>query len=430
MQMANFLYRYFKGINAKERKVILANFLSLSTLQAITYVLPIIVLPYVIRAIGPEKFGLVSFAQAFVQYFLILTDYGFSLSATRELSLCRQDKSEVSRIFSTVMTVKIILAALSFCVLWLVVSTVPRFKQDWLVYVYSFGIVIGQTLFPVWFFQGTERMKYIAVINIAAGITFASLVFIFVRGASDYLLIPLFYSAVSIVSGITAFYIVCRKMDVSFAFQRYAQVSDQLRSGWNVFSSIVAINAYTASRVFAVGLLTNNTLTGYYSIAERIATVIQQFPLLSFTQAIYPRLSHIFSRDRKRALKIMHKAQHLATNTAVLCIPLIFFLVPWIVKLVCGTAYEEVIFSLRLLLFGVIFIAANALRIQFLLVSGQTRLYARLHIAMAVAGVPLIFFAINMLSFIGAALATMLIEGGMFYLTAKQVRRINSEYLY
>ncbi len=204
MQMANFLYRYFKGINAKERKVILANFLSLSTLQAITYVLPIIVLPYVIRAIGPEKFGLVSFAQAFVQYFLILTDYGFSLSATRELSLCRQDKSEVSRIFSTVMTVKIILAALSFCVLWLVVSTVPRFKQDWLVYVYSFGIVIGQTLFPVWFFQGTERMKYIAVINIAAGITFASLVFIFVRGASDYLLIPLFYSAVSIVSGITS----------------------------------------------------------------------------------------------------------------------------------------------------------------------------------------------------------------------------------
>src|SRR3989338_2604121 len=95
-----------KTITPNEKKIVLANFISLTTLQGINYVLPVIVLPYLIRVIGPEKFGLVAFSQAFVQYFMIFTDYGFSLSATREISLCRGQKGKICSIFSSVMTVK------------------------------------------------------------------------------------------------------------------------------------------------------------------------------------------------------------------------------------------------------------------------------------------------------------------------------------
>src|SRR5512140_3234133 len=97
-----------------ERKTVLHNFASLSVLQAITYVLPILILPYLFRIIGPEKFGLIAFAQAFVQYFMILTDYGFSISATKEISLCQHRPSEVSKVFSSVMMVKMALALASF----------------------------------------------------------------------------------------------------------------------------------------------------------------------------------------------------------------------------------------------------------------------------------------------------------------------------
>ena len=77
-----------------ERKTVLKNFASLSVLQAITYLLPILILPYLFRMIGPAKFGLIAFAQAFVQYFMILTDYGFSISATKEISLCLHHPDE------------------------------------------------------------------------------------------------------------------------------------------------------------------------------------------------------------------------------------------------------------------------------------------------------------------------------------------------
>jgi len=140
----------YKKILSAGKRTVLSNIFSLSTLQGINYILPLIVLPYLIRVIGPGKFGLIAFAQALIQYFMILTDYGFSLTATRNISLCRAHKEKMCNIFSSVMTVKSILTALSFVILILIVRFIPKFRQDWLIYILSFGAVIGTTLFPVW----------------------------------------------------------------------------------------------------------------------------------------------------------------------------------------------------------------------------------------------------------------------------------------
>ncbi|HOX54579.1 MAG TPA: oligosaccharide flippase family protein, partial [Candidatus Omnitrophota bacterium] len=129
----------YKMAKPHERKVIMDNVASLSMLQAITYLLPILILPYLFRILGAEKFGLIAFAQAFIQYFIILTDYGFSISATKEISLCRNEHTKVCKVFSSVMTVKTGLALLSLLLLSITVYFIPKFRSDWQVYVLSFG---------------------------------------------------------------------------------------------------------------------------------------------------------------------------------------------------------------------------------------------------------------------------------------------------
>ena len=400
------------------------NAVSLSTLQAITYLLPIIIIPYLFRAIGAEKFGLIAFAQAFVQYFMILTDYGFSISATKEISLCRNEHAKVCRAFSSVMIVKVALAILSLIVLGMIVYFIPRFRNDWLVYILSFGMVIGNTIFPVWFFQGTEKMKYITNLNIIGGVAYALFIFLFVKGPQDYLMVPLINSSVFLITGLLGLYIVFWRFRVSFKFEGYKNVRQQLKAGWDIFISIAAINAYTNTRVFILGLLTNNNITGFYSIAEKIANACQTFPLDSFSRAVFPRLSKIFQKNKLKALKIMQRLQQITIIISLICLPLIFIFAHLIVRVVCGGDYQETVFSLRLLLVSVLFIASNAFRVQFLLVCGKTHIYARIHVIMAMIGLPLIFLLTYSFSYAGAAAATIAIEAGIFTITYFTVKKL------
>ena len=414
----------YKMAGPRERKVVMDNVASLTMLQVITYILPIVILPYLFRVIGPERFGLIAFAQAFVQYFMIMTDYGFNISATKEISLCRNEHVKVCKIFSSIMTIKISLAFLSLATLGIIVYFIPRFRNDWMVYAFSFGAVAGNTIFPVWFFQGTEKMKYIANLNITGGVVSALSIFIFVRGPQDYLMVPLITSSASLITGLLGQYIVFSKFRISFKFPGYRNIRQQLEAGWNIFISNVAINAYTTTRVFTVGLLTNNATTGFYSVAERIASLFQTFPLASFSQAIFPRLSKIFHKNKMKAFKIMQRIQQITVNISLICLPVIFIFSHLIVRVICGRDYQNTVLSLRLLLISVFFVSSNAFRVQFLLVCGKTHIYSRIHIIMAMIGLPLIFLLIYSFSYAGAAIATVVIEAGILTITYFTVKRL------
>ena len=111
-------------LRSEEYRALAENFLSLSTLQVLVYVIPLITLPYLTRVLGVANYGLVNFAIAFNTYFQILTDYGFGLSAVREISVNRDDPERVSDIFSSVMIIKGVLTVVSFSMLLGIIMTV------------------------------------------------------------------------------------------------------------------------------------------------------------------------------------------------------------------------------------------------------------------------------------------------------------------
>ena len=217
-------------LNSPTRKRLAENFLSLSGLQAVNYLLPLITLPYLVRVLGPEKFGLIVFAQSFIEYFIILTDYGFNLSATREISIHRNNKEKVCEIFSSVMTVKFLLGTLSFIILALILIFIPKFRNDQLIYLFTFGMVLGNILFPVWFFQGMERMKYITILNIIAKGIFTVCIFIFIRKMADYPYVPLINSMGFLVAGGLSLRIVSKDFGIKFILPSFEAIKHQLKA--------------------------------------------------------------------------------------------------------------------------------------------------------------------------------------------------------
>ena len=352
-------------------KRLFENFISLSILQGLNYILPLVTFPYLVRVLGVEKFGLLSFATATIAYFQILTDYGFNLSATREVAINRDNKEKLNEIFSSVMIIKFGLLIISFLLLSVLVFSFEKFRQDWLVYYLSFGMVLGQALFPVWFFQGMERMKYITFLNILAKGLFTIAIFVFVKQQSDYWQVPLLNSMGFILAGVLSLWIIYKDLNISFKFVGFENILRELKEGWYIFISTVAISLYTVSTTFILGIFTNNIVVGYYAAAEKLIMSIRGL-LMPMYNSVYPYLSKLLHNSKEKGISFINKMSFY-TGLISLAISLcLYFLSSIIVNLVLGDQYNQSIEIIKILSFfpfvtnfGIIFGSLTTLNLGY-----------------------------------------------------------------
>ena len=298
------IIKYMLSKINSEHKILLSNFFSLTVLQGANFILPLISLPYLVRTLEIENFGLVMFAQAFIIYFIIIVDYGFNFSATREISIHREDKEKISLIFTTVMLIKMILIILSFILLTLVVFSVEKFKVNWELYYLTFGIVIGQVLFPIWFFQGIERMKYITILNIIAKLIFTISIFIVINEKEDYLFVPILNSLGYISAGFISLYIIFKDFKVKIIIPNFEYTKKTFTESSSLFISNLSVTLYTASNTFILGLFTNNTIVGIYASIEKLVLAIKNL-YVPLYQALFPWLSKKSHIEIKSKIKKM-----------------------------------------------------------------------------------------------------------------------------
>jgi len=394
----------------EDRKRILENAISLYILQGLNYILPLITMPYLVRVLGPEKFGLISFSQAFIQYFVILTDYGFNLSATREISINRENKAKVSEIFSTVMIIKFFLLVVSFIIMSIIVFSFERFRKDWIVYYLTFGIVIGQVLFPVWFFQGMERMKYITGLNAVSKIFFTVTIFIFVHKSSNYIYVPLINSLGFLIAGILSMWFIFKNFNIFPYLPKMSEIKYQLSEGWYVFVSTVAISLYTISNTFILGLFTNNIYVGYYAAGEKIIRAVQGL-LTPVSQAIYPYISKLIVNSKEKGIDFLKKITLLIGVVSFILSLSLYFFSPIIVKFILGYQYEKSIYVLRILAFLPFLIAlSNIFGIQTMLPLNYKKAFTTILVSASIINIILTSILSPIFKHIGVSISVFVSE--------------------
>jgi len=411
-----FIKNLFKrAVSTPEKKVLVGNFFSLSFLQVTDYILPLITLPYLVRVLGPDKFGLVAFARAFIYYFIILTDYGFNLSATKEISINRENKDKIANIFSSVLVIKLCFLAVSFLVLTGLVFSVPKFKSDWLIYVFTFGMVIGNALLPIWFFQGIEKMKYITFLNITAKLIFTVLIFVFIKETQDYIYVPLINSLGFLIAGISGLWIVRRGFKIRFYRPDLESIKYQLKEGWHIFISGVSVSLYTTSNVFILGLFTNNAIVGYYSAGERLIRAVQKL-LSPLSNAVYPYISKLASQSREKTLNFIRKLIILVGSGSFIVSLAIFMLAAFISNRILGQQYKESIIVLRILAFVPFLTSLNTIfGTQTMLPFNLKAALSKIFISAGIINVILVLLLTPVYKHIGVCVAVLFTE---FFITA------------
>jgi len=277
-------------IQKEDKKSLLANFLSLSILQALNMLLPLLTLPYLVRVLGVENFGLINFAVAIIMYFNIVVSFGFELSATHEISLHQHDTKKLSEIFFSVMIIKIFLTLISLIILTILILSINMFLQNALLYFITFGIVVGNVLFPSWFFQGMERMKYITYINVIVKVGFTLLIFAVVKTKDDYIYVPLFNTLGALIGGIYSLWLVFRLFNIKIMLPNFRIILKQAKESYHFFLSRVANNGSRYLATTIIGIYFGNTLVGYYSMVEKLFYAFMSLGGI-VSQTIFPYMS-------------------------------------------------------------------------------------------------------------------------------------------
>lgn len=411
----NSFYQYMiKKLKSKfqseDNKRLLLNFISLSVLQGVNYILPLITLPYLVRVLGVEYFGLLAFTTAVIAYFVILTDYGFNLTATKEISIHRENKQKITEIFSSVMTIKILLMFVSFFLLSILVFSFEKFSEHWEMYFLTFGTVVGHVLFPVWFFQGIEKMKYITYINISSKLFFTIAIFIFVQEKSDFYIVPILSSIGTILCGVYALYFIRTNFNTKFAFQNTNTLIYYLSEAHHIFISNLAISLYTVSTTFILGVFTNNTIVGYFAAGDKI---IQAFKGLMgpISQTIYPYIAKKTNQSKEEGLKFIKKVTfYIAIFTA--CVStFIFFGAEFIVNLLLGADYQSSIIVVQLLSLMPFMIGlSNMFGIQTMLNFGRKKSFSQILIIGSILNIILSFILVPLYQYVGSAISVVVVE--------------------
>ena len=151
-------------------KLLIKNFSYLSAFQIFNILIPLATYPYLIRILGRETYGLIIFALSIVTYFSMIINFGFNISATKDVAENKNNNNKLNEIVSSVFIIKIFLWFVSFFLLLVLIAVIPSFRENWLLFFLVFGMTFNELLFPQWFFQGIEKMKYITIINIISKI--------------------------------------------------------------------------------------------------------------------------------------------------------------------------------------------------------------------------------------------------------------------
>lgn len=396
--------------DSQEKKQLLSNFFSLGILQAANYILPLITLPYLVFTLGLEKYGLVTFAAAFISYFVILTDYGFNLTATKEIAVNRDNHNKIEEIFSAVMTLKLYLFVFSFAVLSVLIFSIDKFTKDSAIYYLSFGVVLGYVLFPVWFFQGMEKMKYITILNVIAKLIFTLAIFVFVHNEADYLLVPVLTSFGFIISGVIAQYIIKYKFNISFRLTKNKIVFQHLIDGWHVFLSKIAVSSYTTTTIFLLGILSSNIFVSYFSIAEKLITVMKQF-ISVIIQVLYPYINRQYHVSKEKTYRFLHKFTLYFGGFLIVLSMIVFLFSELLFQLIFRELHLEsvLIFKIFLIVPCVMFIS-QVMGELTLLSQGYKKQFARSVLYPALIHLIILWPLIHIYDAVGAVIAVVFTE--------------------
>ncbi len=401
----------------RSRRILTHNIASLTVLQTINYLVPLITFPYLVHVLQPTHFGILSFVQSIVLYFDFFTDFGFNFSTTRTLAASRHNLEAVSRIFWSTIFAKAGLMCLSAMALAALVAFTPKLRTMSGLFGVSVLSLLGTTVFPLWLFQGLERLKLAAAAMGIARLLTIPAIMLLVKRPQDYVLAAAIQASVELAASIVVAPFLLRSFQIAWRRPSLSDIANTYKEAWPLFLSGSAFFFATYSATVILGAVSSGTQVGYFSAADKLIKA----PIAALNpvgQALYPHIVSARKVSSSWAFRLIRKTFLAMAALSLLASASTLLLAGPLCQLLLGSSFRQSTFVLQCMaplpiLYGLL----NVLGTQTMLVFNMDKTLTRIMFASALLGLPITFLLSFLFGAVGAAIAsvvtTMLIVSAM-----------------
>ena len=273
-------------------------------LQGVNYLVPLLVWPYLMFVLGAEQFGVFSFGISLAQYLMILVDFGFNLTATKQIALGQGDSEKTNRLFSATMASKLLLLLISGGIVF-GISLLPMYRAYRIIVWISWLMVVGNTFSMVWLFQGMGKIRLVSIINAAMKLLILPLTFVFVKSSSDVYNAAWIQASVFLGSAVVIVIMTQAMAMAEITPVRWKDIKEQLHSSWSIFLSNAATSTYTALFVVILAYFVTPDEVGRYAAAEKIMRCLCYIIWIPVSQAYFPRISRLSAENRLEGQRLV-----------------------------------------------------------------------------------------------------------------------------
>lgn len=307
--------------------------------QSISFIFPLVVIPYISRIFMAEGIGINSYTTANVTYFTLFSMTGISGYGQRQVAICRDDRRSVSRLFCELQAIHFLTFLLTGIVF---VVMILNSKMYWKYYMVHFITLIACFLDIAWFYQAYEKFRFIAVRNCIIKFLTMIATFLLVKVKEDLIVYIAITAIGTLLSNLSLWVGIKRYID--FLPFKELCLRQHVKGISVFFIPTIAASLYSILDKSVINWITHKDAeNGYYEQAYK-ALAIANVLVQAYANVLAPRMSHIFAKGnmdefRERLNKALCFMLFLAIPTALGMV----LTAPRFVDVFFGTGYNKTV---------------------------------------------------------------------------------------
>lgn len=412
-----------------QKKRLFGNFLSLSVIQGLNYLFPLIAFPYLLQVLTVSGFGVFTLAQTGILLADLVVSFGFGLSATKRISRFTHHAFTINVQIIAVYVIKLLL--LLFLVLAGVITAffIPYMQQHWMMFLGAFLYLFGNLLMPDWYFQGVQRMQVLTWITFLSKLSALVLLFLLVNTRDDLDWAILTMASGNLIAGLLGILAMLNHFRVRLTGIQVRHIMLVFKESAIIWSSLILVPLYSSVNVFILRACSSSLMVGYYSVAEKIVGAISMLTSI-INRTLFPHLNQLFHQSRQVFHAQVSKIASWTLIAFAILAVLLFSTAEQVIYLLGGKTLDGdpqyAAMVLKTISISLIIAPFGSFYFQLLLIAGEKRRAVRniflVVLINALTAFPLAYFAAAKGMAVNAVLITLAIAG-MNYFSWRQLYR-------